>query len=108
MSAACTSAAHSTLGIIRATKLGLNSTGLMRTSVACGEERFTNVGPGPGVSILSGKRSCKYLQAQRETTRAHAPHMGAQEVVSEQFHVATLGRARPEPEGVRTFCHFRC
>lgn len=38
VSAACTSAAHSTLGIIRATKSGLNSTGLMRTSVACGEK----------------------------------------------------------------------
>lgn len=39
VSAACTSAAHSTLGIIRATKSGLNSTGLMRTSVACGEKK---------------------------------------------------------------------
>lgn len=38
VSAASRSAAHSTLGIIRATNSGLNSTGLMRTSVACGAE----------------------------------------------------------------------
>lgn len=84
MSAACTSAAHSTLGIIRATNSGLNSTGLMRTSVACGGggavKRFSEVGPGPGGSTLNymgDEPLCSYLQAQREATRAHAPHMGA-------------------------------
>lgn len=32
------------------------------------------------------------LQAQQEATRAHAPHMGAQEIVGEQFHVTAEPR----------------
>lgn len=74
----------------------------MRTSVACGGKRFSEVGSGPAVSTLSRKGNkplCSYLQAQREATRAHAPHMRAQEIVGEQFHVVTQQSGSPEPEG---------
>ncbi|KAL0604974.1 hypothetical protein AAY473_026972 [Plecturocebus cupreus] len=60
LSAASRNAAHSTLGIMRATNWGLNSTGQMRTSVAW-RRRGKPRGPTP-------------------------PHMRAQQIVGEQFH----------------------
>ena len=57
--AASRSTSHSTLSIIHAMKLGLNSTGLIWTSVAM----------------------------QREATGPHSPHMQAQQIVGEQLHV---------------------
>ena len=51
LSAASRNADHSTLGIIRATKLGLNSTGQIRTSVACRAEEFSYASTGPRPTI---------------------------------------------------------
>lgn len=104
VSAASRSAAHSTLGIIRATKSGLNSTGLMRTSVACGRRGLVRQGPEPGSRILprSGARNHAGAGTWRRRGKPRGPTPRTCELSKlwvSSFMSPQRSPAKPEPEG---------
>lgn len=104
MSAASRSAAHSTLGIIRATKSGLNSTGLTRTSVACGAKGISEAGPDPIPLPRPGGGQDRPAPTWRRRGKPRGPTPRTCELSRlwvSSFMLPQSALARPEPEGGR-------